>query len=198
MSYYYEYYAAIQDKETKMVFPLGPYDCNGKLKAIIERSRSFASNLHDDFYVLPNEKISEELHKEFDYEEYDGTKICNIKYLPINELPTDSYIIKGYFLIEDLQNWEHDGDDTLFYNVIKPEYYAELMRNEIIFGKNQPEKDIEGYEYNKPSASDYIYSAIANYNSKEYEGEMIRQVATMLFDYELSQKYELIIIEVEG
>ena len=198
MSYYYEYYAAIQNKESKMVFPLGPYDCNGKLKAIIERSRSFASDLHDDFYILPNEQISDELHKEFDYEDYKEEKVCDIKYLPIDKLPTDSYIIKGYFLIDDIQAWEQEGDDSLFHNMIKPEYYAELMQKELIFGKNQPEKDEDGYEYTKPNASDYIYSAIPNYNSKEYEAEMIRQVAIMLFDYDLSQKYDLLVIEVEG
>ena len=198
MSYYFEYYAAIQDKETFNVFPLGPYDCNGKLKPIIERSRSFASDLHNDFYVLPNEQISEELHKEFDYEDYKGEKSCNIKYLPIDKLPTDSYIMKGYFLIDDVQAWEQGGDDSLFYSMIKPEYYAELMRKELIFGKNQPEKDEDGCEYTKPNASDYIYSAIPNYGSKEYEAEVIRQVATMLFDYDLSEKYDLIIIEVEG
>lgn len=198
MSYYFEYYAAIQDKESNKVYPLGPYDCNGKLKAIVERSRSFASDLHYDFYILPNEMIGDELRKEFEYENYDGTKCCDIKYLPIDELPTGSYIIEGYFLIDDLQAWHQGGDDSLFYNVIKPEIYAELMRKELIFGKNQPEKDDDGYEYTKPNASDYIYSAVPNYNSKEYEAEIIRQVSSMLFDYDLSQKYNLIIIEVEG
>lgn len=198
MSYYYEYYCAIQDQESKLVFPLGPFDCNGKLKPIIERSRSFASDLHQYFYTLSNEMISNELRKEFEYENYDDIKYCYIKYLPIDELPTDSYIVEGYFLIDELQAWHQNGDDSLFYNVIKPEIYAELMRKELIFGKNQPEKDEEGCEYTKPNASDYIYSAIPNYNSKEYEAEVIRQVSSMLFDYDFSKKYNLVVIETEG
>ena len=198
MSYYYTYFAAIQDKQTGIIKPLGPYTNEGKLKPIIERSRSFASDLHDDFSIISDEQISDELRKEFEYEDYMGNKNCEVKYLPIENLPTGSYIVKGYFLIEDLAAWEQGGDDNLFYNVIKPEYYAELMKKELVFGKNQLEKDEDSCEYNKPNASDYIYSAITNYYSKEYEAEVLRQVACMLFDYDLSQKYDLVIIETEG
>ena len=198
MSYYYEYYAGIEDKESKIIKPLGPYDCNGKLQPIISRSRSFASNLYENFNFLDENYISNELRKEFEYEDWQGNKRVDVKYLPIQDLPSGDYIVKGYFLIDDLQAWQQGGDDTLFYNVINPQVYSELMKKELIFGKNKPEKDDEDSEFTKPNASDYIYSAIPNYTSKEYEAELIRQVANMLFDYETSKKYNLIILETEG
>jgi len=197
MSYYYQYFIGYE--KNQKIYPYGPYDCNGKLKPVVEKSRSFASNLHDSFFTVINEQISEELRKEFEYEDYLGEKKVDIKYLPFCNLPNGEYIVKGYFLIEDIQAWKQGGDDSLFYNVIDAHTYNELMKKELVFGKNQPEKDDEGFEYTIPNASDYIYDAIPNYNSKEYEAELIRQVGLMLFDeYELSQKYNLVIIESEG
>ena len=47
MSYYYNYYLGyVKDGR---VFSLGPFDYSGKLKALLSRSRSFASDLHDRF-----------------------------------------------------------------------------------------------------------------------------------------------------
>jgi hypothetical protein len=198
MSYYYNYYICIEDKKTGNIKPLGPYDCNGKLKSIIERSRNFASDLYKDFYNLPQDKISDELRKEFEYEDWNGEKKCELKYLPYDKLPEGDYIVKGYFLIEDLQAWKQGGDDSLFYSVIEPQIYAELLKKEIIFGKNQPEKDEEGIEYTKPNASDYIYSAVPNYFSKEYEVILIRRACETLMDYDLADKYNVIIVETEG
>lgn len=198
MSYYYCYYLGIKDKFSGLVKPLGPFDCNNNFKPIIERSRSFASNLHEDFKILSNDMISQELREKFEYEDWQGNKQIEIKFLPFSDLTKDSYIIKGYFPIDDIQAWEQGGDDSLFYSVINAHAYNELMKKELIFGKNQPEKDEEGYSFTKLNASDYAYDAIPNYYSKEYEAELIRQVASILFDYELSEKYELVILETEG
>ena len=198
MSYYYQYYAGIEDKESGVIYPLGPYDCNGKLKPIVEKSRSFASNLHEDFLPIDSGCISHELRAEFEYEDWNGEKRTDVKFLPIDELPDGDYIVKGYFLIEDVQAWEQGGDDDVFYHVINPQVYAELLRKELVFGKNKPEEDVQGILYTKPNASDYMYSAIPNYCSKEYEAELIRQVALMLFDYDMENKYNLVILETEG
>ena len=198
MSYYYQYYIGVQDKHSGIIKPFAPYDANGNLHAIIERSRSFASNLYQDFYAVPEDKISEELRKEFEYEDYTGTKKVDVKYLPYEELGNSDYIVKGYFPIEDVQAWEQGGDDTVFYNVIDAHRYAELLKKELMFGKNKTEKDEDGYEYTPLNASDYIYDAIPNYNSKEYEIAMIKQFVDSCIDYDISKDYNIVILETEG
>ena len=55
MSYYYDYYIGYKDKETKKIYPLGPFDCFKHFHPILSRSSFFASDLHDDFYSLGKE-----------------------------------------------------------------------------------------------------------------------------------------------
>lgn len=197
MSYYYCYTIGIMDKEDK-IKPFGPYDANGNLKYVIEKSRSFASDLHEDFYEVKKEQITDELRKQFSYKEWDGKEIFEVKYLPIENLTTKSYLKKGYFLIDDVQAWEQGGDDSLFCNMITPEVYAEKMRNELTFGKNQPKEDEYGNKYTEPNASDYMYYAVIDYNSKEYEAEQIRNVAVILENYNMPEGSKLVALEVEG
>lgn len=200
MSYYYQYYVGYEDILTGIIYPYGPYNCQGKLKPIIEKSRSFASDLYNEFVPIPSGCVSAELRKEFEYENYLGVKQVDVKYLKLENLPEGEYIKKGYFLIEDVQNWEQNGDDTLFINMITPLIYAEKLKKEIIFGKNQPKKSIECEEYIEPNASDYMYNAIPNYNCKEYEAFQIREVINMLYDYDFfaDGNKEIVILETEG
>lgn len=197
MSYYYCYTIGIMDKEGK-IKPFGPYDANGNLKYVIEKSRSFASDLHEDFYEVKKEQITDELYKQFSYKEWDGKEIFKVKYLPIENLTIKSYLKKGYFLIDDVQAWEQGGDDNLFCNMITPEVYTEKMRNELTFGKNQPKEDEYGNKYTEPNASDYMYYAAIDYNSKEYEAEQIRNVAAILENYNMPEGSKLVALEVEG
>lgn len=197
MSYYYCYTIGIMDKEDK-IKPFGPYDANGNLKYIIEKSCSFASDLHEDFYKVKEEQITDELRKQFSYKEWDGKEKLEVKYLPIENLTTKSYLKKGYFLIDDVQAWEQGGDDSLFCNMITPEVYAEKMRNELTFGKNQPKKDEYGNKYTEPNASDYMYYVAIDYNSKEYEAEQLRNAAVILENYDIPEGSKLVALEVEG
>ena len=197
MSYYYCYTIGIMDKEDK-IKPFGPYDANGNLKYIIEKSRSFASDLHEDFYEVKKEQITEELRKQFSYKEWDGKEKLEVKYLPIENLTTKSYLKKGYFLIDDVQAWEQGGDDSLFCGMITPEVYAEKMRNELTFGKNQPKEDEYGNKYTESNASDYMYYAAIDYNSKEYEAEQLHNAAAILESYDMPEGSKLVALEVEG
>lgn len=197
MSYYYCYTIGIMDKEDK-IKPFGPYDANGNLKYVIEKSCSFASDLHEDFYKVKEEQVTDELRKQFSYKEWDGKEKLEVKYLLIENLTTKSYLKKGYFLIDDIQAWEQGGDDSLFCSMITPEVYAEKMRNELTFGKNQPKKDEYGNKYTEPNASDYMYYAAIDYNSKEYEAEQIRNVAAILENYDMPEGSKLVALEVEG
>ena len=176
-----------------------PYNADGKLKPMVSRSRSFASDLHEEFYSVSDEEISEELRKEFEYESWDGSKVIDVKYLPEKDLPTGSYIKKGYFLIKDVQAYENDecGNFEGFYDVISPEIYAVKVQHEMMFGKNQPKKDAEGYEYTEPNASDYMYYAYPDGDTKEYESFILRQLIEALRDYR-KDGIEYVVLETEG
>lgn len=197
MSYYYSYFLGYM-KDNK-IYPYAPFDFRGKMKPIVEKSRSFASDLHSKFWVVGKDQITDELREQFEYTDWQGNKSTDVKYLCITDLPSDDYIKKGYFLIEDVQAWETEGDDGLFYHMLTPEVYAEKMRNEIIFGKNQPKKDIEGEEYTEPNASDYMYYAAPWYNSEAYEVHLLQEAAGVMYDYDFfSDDVKMVVLETEG
>ena len=43
-----------------------------------------------------------------------------------------------------------------------------------------------------------MYYAVPNYNSKEYEAELIRQVVEMMCNYDIEEEYNIVILETEG
>jgi hypothetical protein len=134
-----------------------------------------------------------------DFTYFDSSEVENLKYLPVCELPNESHLIKGYFPIEDIQNYElgnYSAEDILC-NMITPTIYAEKLKKEYMFGKNKYEEDIEGEKYKEPDASDYMYYVIEDYNSKEYEAELLRNVA-YIFGDNLSEGESLVVIETEG
>lgn len=198
MSYCYNYYVGY--KKDGKIYPWGPYNAKGKLKPMVSRSRSFAPDLHEEFDVVSDEEVSEELRKEFEYEDWNKVKHLDVKYLSEKDLPTGSYIRTGYFLIKGVQAYEHDeyGNFEGFYDILSPEVYAAKLQHEIMFGKNQPEKDDEGNEYTKPNASDYMYYAYPNYETKEYESFILRQLIEALRDYRLGDDVEYVVLETEG
>lgn len=185
MSWYYTYYVGFE-REGK-IYPLGPYNVEGKLCSVISKSRSFASDLHNRFYDISKEMVSEEFKNEFlKYAEGDEEEelrdLSLLSYLPISELPTGDYIKRGYFLIEEVEDYESDSDDAYMSPPISPTVYAKKMEKEFRFGPNKPEKDEYGNEYTEPNASDYTYYAYPDYNSEEYESEKIRNAAYRLYD----------------
>ena len=112
MSYYYNYY--IGYKKDNKIYPLGPYSCDGKINEVLSRSRSFASDLHDDFHKMPNEMITSELRRDFEYENFNGEKTVDVKYLELDKMPDDNFIKSGYFLIEDVQSYLKDKDTSWY------------------------------------------------------------------------------------
>lgn len=198
MSYYYQYYIGYE--ENGKLYPYGPFDCQGKIKPVVCKSRSFASNLYTNFWVVKEEQITDELRNFFEYEDWNGNKKVEMKYLPLGEMPNGDYIKKGYFLIDDVQAWEQGGDDELFYHMITPLIYAEKLKKEVAFGKNQPQKDEDGIECIEPNASDYMYYAVPQYESEEYESWLIKEAANMLYDYDFfrDDNRKIVILETEG
>ena len=139
MSYYYNYYVGY--KKDGKIYPLGPYNCRGQLRSVMTNSRSFASNLYNEFYSVPDNMISDELRQKFENEDWNGNKTTKVKYLPVNELPRGSYIKSGYFLISDVQEYEKTGDTSeLFYDTVSPTIYAAKLDYELKFGKTNRRK----------------------------------------------------------
>lgn len=198
MSYYYSYYIGYE-KDGK-IYPLGPYDSFTKIRPVIERSRSFASDLHEHFYNLPKEKASDELFDEFKWEDWKGETQFQMKYLPFKELPSGDYIKKGYFLISDVQRYERGADpfdDGLFYDYLEPTVYASLFQIELKFGKLPLQEDCEGNAYQPHSVSEYMFYAYPDKFSKEYESFILTCAVSCLENYLLKDS-EIVILETEG
>ena len=201
MSWCATYYAGIMDTEGK-IKPIGPYNDKGELKPIVERSRSFASDFYTDFYQTNEKQITPELRKEFEYEDYKGDKNLDIRYLPLDEFPVGSYLKSGYYLIEDIKDWEKNPDSFEFdgfYNMISPLIYAEKMRNWFVYGDEKPKLDEEGYECEVHNPSEYMYAVIPDYSSKEYEADIVKDICYMLMnEYEVPKGCRLVALLEEG
>lgn len=192
MSWYYSYYIGGMTKEGKII-PLGMYDRDGKIHPAIEKSRSFASDLHEEFNPITKDMVSEEFEKEFSYEDYTGEKkldLTYMSYLPLKELGSTDYIRKGYFLIEDVKQYEADGDTwDLFYDHMTTQIYVAKLENELRFGPPPKEYDVERDEYIPHPVRDYMYYAYPNYESREYEASRIIDAANMICDeYDAKEK----------
>ena len=204
MSYYYNYYIGYKTKENK-IYPLGPYDAFGKMHPVFYKSRSFASDLHEDFRRVQDEQMTEELKKEFAYEDWNGEiKVQNLNYLPVSELPSGDYVRRGYFLIEDIAEYERTGDTwDLFYDYLTPAVYLMRLQNELIFGptlkrEKEDDEDREDAEETKRPCSDYSCFAYVDPNSREYETHMLR-IALQAYEFaKIPEGAEMVILEDEG
>lgn len=200
MSYYYYYYIGYQ-KDGK-IYPWGPYTADGKLKPVLSKSRSFASDLYKFFYSFDKSAASDELKKEFACCFEPDNKYFSLHYLPVNQLPTGSAIRRGYFLIEDVEAYEEmlaSGEiDYLFdgfYDKMSPVTFAARIVNDVMGGYKKDPEDEEG----RRPASDYMYYAYVDYKSVEYEANFITSICEALTDYGvLPEGAKPVIIEDEG
>ena len=81
MSYYYNYTIGYMTADKK-VYPFGPYNSNSKLKDVVSKSASFASDLHEAFWPVNDDMMTDELKKDFEYESrYDEMEMPDIRYL---------------------------------------------------------------------------------------------------------------------
>ena len=209
MSYYYTYYLGFMDKRTKKVYPLGPYDLHGRYHPVFSRSRSFASDLHERFCPLSCERVSAKLRKVFEYKEYGigDTVMPSIKYALLDELPNGSFVKRGYFLTEEIEQYlkdyakEEDIDaDEYFHVNIPVELYAERLKNEIALGPPPAKQDCEGELLEQYSVRDFALFVYPDYTSEEYEAHLLRQAAKpyMYSVQELRNGAEVVVLETEG
>lgn len=201
MAAYYDYYLGYM-KDNK-IYPLGLYNAEGKMVPVISDSQSFASDLYELFDEVQIEQFSDELKKEFSYTVYGSdTVLEQVRYLKISDLPTDSYIKSGYFLISDIDKYESCKSDDyfdereLFYEHLTPVSYSAKAMNELKFGKPTPELDCEGEELPVYSAGDYAFYAYPDYHSKEYDASFIRRIADKFeFHDDKHKGCELVVLE---
>lgn len=209
MSYYYTYYLAYKTKDDK-IYPLGPFDYKGKYRYVLSISRSFASDIHDEFWPIKKEMITDELVNammtHYDLSEHEDAKDVIFggysinKWMALKDLPIGSYIKNGYFLMDDIKRYE-ESDDTwdIFYDKLTPTEYAMRLESEMKFGPPKPKKDIDGYDITPHSVADYAYYAYPDYACAEYEASVLRKVADMLNEYnDIPDDAEVVVLDMEG
>lgn len=210
MSWYVDYYVGYRDKDGK-IYPLAPFDAFGNLHPIITKSRSFASDLWEKFTRVTLKETTEELKKHFpsgdiysfdDDSEEEKPPWCF--WLDPKDLPTGSYLKKGYFLQDDIAQYERSLEDNDvyfdgFYHMLTPSEYIRKAETELKFGVPKPKKDIEGYELEVYSCGEYSYYVYPDYNSAEYEAASIRDILYM-FEYypDLPKGSELVVLQTNG
>lgn len=174
MSWYRSYY--IGELRDGKIYPIQCFDEKGHFFPVFTRSRSFSSDLYQDFSEVPEDKISDELKAAF------SNEIPNayFKWMDADDLGSSDYIKHGYFLINDVERYEKTGDsDDLFYEQMEPSVYALKMKNELAFGVPKPEVDEEGNEFEVHSCADYAYYSYPDYHCREYEINMLKQAICM-------------------
>lgn len=187
------------------LYPLGPYDCNGKLHDVLGNHRDVWSNIYLDFNSIKEEQISDELRKEFKNEINQNNQV--MEWLYVDDLPKGSYIRSAYFLVRDVEQYEryeNSGNrayadeyhcdivgDDLFSDHLSPTSYAALVQNEITFAD-----DYNLEESSFHSASEYMYYSYPDYTSREYEADIFRTIAYMLGtqNSELPKGYRLVVL----
>lgn len=212
MSWYVDYYIGYITKEGK-IYPLGHFDCFGNLRPVLTKSRSFASDLWERFQRVTLAETTEELKKHFpDGDSYSWSNSSEEKeeqapwcfWLDVGDLPTGSYLKKGYFLQEDIAQYERSLTDEDvyfdgFYEMLTPAEYARKMESELKFGIPKPKKDCEGNEFEVHSCGEYSYYVYPDYSCQEYEALAIRD-AVSVYEYmiDLPEGSEIIVLQTNG
>lgn len=208
MSWYVDYYIGYRTPEGK-IYPLGHFDCFGNLHSVLTKSRSFTSDLWERFDRITLEETTDEIKKHFPagYVEYwnepseeEKAKLppwCFWMYL--EDLPTGSYLKKGYFLQDDIAAYERDDYFDGFYHMLTPDEYARKMESELKFGVPKPKKDAEGYEIEVHSCGEYSYYIYPDYESEEYEASVIRTAANVYeFCTDIPKGSKIVVLQTNG
>ena len=206
MSWYVDYYIGYRTKEGK-IYPLGHFDRFGNLHAVLTKSGSFSSELWKRFDRITLEETTDEIKKHFpkgdiynwgEKSEEELPPWCFWMYL--EDLPKGSYLKKGYFLQDDIAEYERDdGYFDGFYHMLTPAEYARKMEAELKFGVPKPKKDAEGYEIEVHSCGEYSFYVYPDYESEEYETSVIRDAAGVYeFITDIPNGSKLVVLQTNG
>ena len=208
MSWYVDYYLGYKTKEGK-IYPLGIFDSFGEIHPILTKSRSFASNLWEQFQQVSLEETTDELRKYFyngnpySYEEESDEDRKKQQvwcfWLDIDNLPKGDGIKRGYFLQEEISRFERTGDDSdLFWLYLTPEEYVRKMEAELKFGIPKPKTDCEGNEIEEHSCGEYSYYIVEDYCSAEYEATCIRRALDVYEFAKIPKGSKFVVLETHG
>lgn len=196
MSWVYEYFCVYKNKKENKLYFLGPYNHKGEIMEVISRSRSFASDLYEFFdktvdMPMYSDKMLSDLQRMWGLDDEEmQDKINNdkidwrlISYRSLDELPTDTnYIKEGYFLNEDIAEYEKEHDyESMRYSLSASEY-TRMMQNELKFGKPGEKINDWGEKYIPHSCEDYSFYRYPDYGSIEYEMSEIKHMINILTD----------------
>lgn len=210
MSYYYCY--KLGYKKNNKIYPLFPFRDDGTWTDVITRSRSYDNHLHDDFYNISKDMLSDEMIRQLlkdvslygkSEEDYIDKVVPYIKWLPLDQLPDDEYLKSGYYLISDVERYESESKDTrsvfdmdLFYDQMSTTAYNARLRNVLMVGDDS-EKDEDG-DYIKRPITDYMFYVYPDYDCKEYDSFLLKTMAGMCDTYHMDKDTEIVVIDMEG
>lgn len=205
MSWYVDYYIGYKTKEGK-IYPLGHFDCFGNLHSVLTKSRSFASDLWERFDSISLEETTDEIKKHFPKGElYQWGKKSEEELPPwcfwmyLDDLPTGSYLKKGYYLQDDIAEYERNPSYFEgFYHMLTPAEYARKMESELKFGVPKPKKDEEGFEIEVHSCGEYSFYIYPDYESEEYEAMEIRSAASVYEFADIPKDSKLVVLRTNG
>ena len=183
VTYFFGYYNGL-------VYPFAPFDANGKIVPVINKNRSSASSLFYKFGEMKQEEMSEQMealvpkYATAYWEYYDN----------ISEVEVKDYMIKGYFLIDEVERYEKDGcvfPDEYFTTKLSPMAYAARLANESVVPRILKEDE--------PAISDYMFYSYVDENSEAYETRTLNKVGDYLYDWgNIPEDAKLVVICICG
>lgn len=204
MSWYTNFYLAYQTKEGK-IYPYGPFDYKNDYKCIHSTSRSFTTELKNNFDQVTEDQLSKELIDNIYGIDISELDICNKKCMgvcKVSDLPKENDFIKsGYFLIRDIKQYKEDNDSyNLFYERLDPDMYIIKLENEQKFGIQKEAVNEYGETYTPHQCRDYTYFMYPDYNCMEYELFKIKLIINTLdgYLYNIPEGAEMVIFKTEG
>lgn len=212
MSYYYSYFIGACNKNTGVFRVLGPFakdEKNGKMRIapVICKSQSFASDLHEEFSPIPEDKMSPEMVEQFTYKNYkDEPELDRVKYLDYSLLPGGEMIRSEYVLTSELIQYQQMKDDYLpeaeyFSETLSPAAYATFAQHYVTTGEGLEREVLEDEEYVKKTLTPDMYTLYRyiDESSVEFESWVIRMtVVEGGYDFLIGKDEKLVILETEG
>lgn len=172
MSTYYDFYLGYKAKGDDKLHAFGPYDKFGNLTSFLCKSRSFISDIHEEFRKCSIEQLDDELKDKFTYTYSDPGKnekvYCNLYYLDYDELPSNcDYMKSGFYPVDEVTEYIQDKESLDFYYT---EYYSPTeygMKLATAVNSN----DEEQIKWLKS----FVFFTYPDYNSIEYDTYYIKK-----------------------
>lgn len=191
VSWYYQYFATYRNKKENKLYFLGPYNHEGQVMEIINRSRSFASDLYEYFEKpvdksMYSDRMLSDLQKMWGFSDEEMLKDDDIawkliSYCALDDLPKNTdYMKEGYFLNDNIKCYEEEHDSECMGHPLTPAEYTRMLQNEMKFGKPGEKINEWGEKYTPYSCEDYSFYRYPDYLSMEYELSEIKHMIDIL------------------